>query len=115
VLGGSFNLPHAETQTVILPHVLAYNYGAAPEAVSRLERAMNAPDAAKAIFDLMKKLGAPTSLEEIGMKSDDLARAASLVIESPNYNPRLVTYDGVRALLDDAFIGRCRLPGRPEL
>ena len=24
-LGGSFNLPHAETHTVVLPHALAYN------------------------------------------------------------------------------------------
>ncbi|MFX5734493.1 iron-containing alcohol dehydrogenase, partial [Acinetobacter baumannii] len=30
-LGGSYNLPHAETHTVILPHALAYNAPAAPE------------------------------------------------------------------------------------
>ena len=115
VLGGSWNLPHAETHTVILPHVLAYNYAAAPEAMSRIERAMNAPNAASAIFDLMRKLGAPTSLEDIGMKRADLARAASLVMESPYYNPRPVTYDDVQALLDDAFIGRYRPPVRPKL
>jgi maleylacetate reductase len=116
VLGGSWNLPHAETHTVILPHALAYNYSAAPEAMSRVERAMNAKDdAASAIFDLMRKLGAPMSLEEIGMKRDDLSRAASLVMESPYYNPRPVTYSDVRALLDDAFIGRCRPQDRPKL
>ena len=115
VLGGSWNLPHAETHTVILPHVLAYNYAAAPEAMSRIERAMNAPNAASAIFDLMRKLGAPTSLEDIGMKRDDLARAASLVMESPYYNPRPVTYNDVQDLLDDAFIGRYRPPVRPKL
>jgi alcohol dehydrogenase class IV len=32
-LGGSYNLPHAETHTVVLPQVLAYNAGAAPEAM----------------------------------------------------------------------------------
>jgi alcohol dehydrogenase class IV len=66
---------------------------------------MNAPDAANTIFTLMQKLGAPTSLEEIGMKRADLPRAASLVMELPYYNPRPVTYDGVLALLDDAFVG----------
>jgi maleylacetate reductase len=116
VLGGTWNLPHAETHTVILPHVLAYNYDAAPEAMSRVERAMNAKDdAASAIFGLMQKLSAPMSLEEIGMKRDDLARVASLVMESPYYNPRPVTHDGVQALLDNAFIGRWRPTDRPRL
>ncbi len=31
-LGGSFNLPHAETHTIVLPHALAYNAAAAPQA-----------------------------------------------------------------------------------
>jgi len=29
VLGGTWNLPHAETHTVVLPHAVAYNYAAA--------------------------------------------------------------------------------------
>ena len=29
-LGGSFNLPHAEVHTVVLPHALAYNAAARP-------------------------------------------------------------------------------------
>jgi len=105
VLGGSWNLPHAETHTVTLPHAIAYNYEAAPEAMSRIECAMSAPNAAGAIFDLMQKLGAPLSLKELGMKREDLARAAALVMEQPYYNPRPVTSEGVLALLDDAFAG----------
>ena len=35
VLGGTWNLPHAETHTVILPHAIAFNYPAAPEAMAR--------------------------------------------------------------------------------
>jgi maleylacetate reductase len=108
VLGGTWNLPHAETHTVILPQVLAYNDAAAPEAMSRIKRAMNTKqDAASAIFGLMQTLDTPMSLEEIGMKRDDLPRAASLVMEAPYYNPRPVTYDDVRTLLDNAFVGRC--------
>ena len=106
VLGGTWNLPHAETHTIILPHALSYNAAAAPDAMKRLGRAMNAPNAANAIFSLMQQLDAPTSLEEIGMKRVDLPRAASLVMELPYYNPRPVTYDGLLALLDDAFAGR---------
>ncbi|WGS19866.1 MULTISPECIES: maleylacetate reductase [unclassified Bradyrhizobium] len=114
VLGGTWNLPHAETHTVILPHVLAYNAAAAPDAMKRLEHAMNAQNAASAVFALMQRLGAPMSLEEIGMKRADLPRAASLVMQLPYYNPRPVTYDGVLALLDDAFVGRCQYVGSAE-
>jgi alcohol dehydrogenase class IV len=106
VLGGTWNLPHAETHTVILPHAVAYNYAAAPEAMRRIERAMSTSNAASGIFDLMKQLSAPLSLKEIGMKQDDLDRAASLVMEAPYYNPRPTTHERVRGLLDDAFFGR---------
>ena len=106
VLGGTWNLPHAETHTVILPHAVAYNYAAAPEAMQRIERAMKTPNAASGIFDLMKQLGAPLSLKEIGMKQDDLDRAASLVMEAPYYNPRPVTRESILGLLNDAFFGR---------
>ena len=106
VLGGTWNLPHAETHTVILPHAVAHNYAAAPEAMQRIERAMQTPNAASGIFDLMKQLGAPLSLKEIGMKQDDLARAASLVMEAPYYNPRPATRESILGLLNDAFFGR---------
>ena len=106
VLGGTWNLPHAETHTVILSHAVAYNYAAAPEAMQRIERAMKTPNAASGIFDLMKQLGAPLSLKEIGMKQNDHARAASLVMEAPYYNPRPATRESILGLLNDAFFGR---------
>jgi len=106
VLGGTWNLPHAETHTVVLPHAVAHNYVAAQEAMRRIERAMKTPNAPTGIFDLMKQLSAPLSLREIGMKQEDLDRAASLVMEAPYYNPRPPTRESVRALLDDAFFGR---------
>ncbi len=106
VLGGTWNLPHAETHTVILPHAIAFNYLAAPEAMGRIERAMKTPNAAGGIFDLMKQLNAPLSLKEIGMQHDDLDRAASLVTEVPYYNPRSTTREGILRLLDGAFFGR---------
>ncbi len=105
VLGGSWNLPHADTHTVILPHVVAYNYAAAPGAMKRIERAMGSSNAATGIFDLMMHLNAPLSLRQIGMSHDDLDRAASLVMAQACYNPRPVTHEGVLRLLDDAFLG----------
>jgi maleylacetate reductase len=99
VLGGSWNLPHAEAHTIVLPHAVAYNYSAAPDAMKRIERAMG-------IFDLMRQLNAPVALKEIGMKHDDLDRAASLVMQGPYYNPRPTDRESIFRLLDDAFFGR---------
>jgi len=104
-LGGSFNLPHAETHTVVLPHAAAYNAPAAPEAMSRIARALGADSAAEGLYDLAMSLGAPTSLEALGMKAGDLDRVADLAVQNPYYNPRPISRDGIRALLDDAFHG----------
>ena len=71
-LGGSFNLPHAEVHTVVLPHALAYNAAAAPEAMARIARALGAgrPRARAACFDLARDHGAPIALRDIGMPAD---------------------------------------------
>jgi maleylacetate reductase len=106
VLGGSFNLPHAEVHTVILPHAAAYNRTAAPAAMRTIAAGLDADDAAQGLWDLAKRIGAPTSLQEIGMPAKGLERAARLATESPYYNPRPVEYAGVRQLLEDAYRGR---------
>jgi maleylacetate reductase len=106
VLGGAFGLPHAETHTVILPHAVAYNAAGAPVAIGRVARALGADHAAQALFDLAASNGAPTSLREIGMSYSDLDKAADAAVESPYWNPRPVERNAIRALLDDAYIGR---------
>jgi maleylacetate reductase len=105
-LGGSFNLPHSEVHTVILPHAAAYNRAAAPDAMAHVAAALSVPDAPLGIWELERSLGAPLTLKEIGMKEEDLDRAARLVTERPYYNPRPIEFGAIRALLDDAFHGR---------
>jgi len=106
VLGGSFNLPHAETHSIVLPHAVRYNHAAAPEAMARIETALGAEDAAAGIFDLEKKLGLPLRLADIGMKEADLERAARIASEAPYPNPRKVEYAPVLELLRNAYEGR---------
>jgi maleylacetate reductase len=105
-LGGSFNLPHAEVHTVILPHAAAYNAAAAPEAMLIAGRAMGANNVPGAIFDLAQRVQGPTALEAIGMREADLDYAAELATRNPYANPAPVTREGIRRLLDDAFFGR---------
>ncbi len=106
VVGGSFDLAHAPTHTVILPHAMAYNAPAAEAAMAGVCRALGAESAPQAVYDLIGAIGAPLALKDIGMPADGLDRAADLAVQNPYYNPRAVTRDGVRQLLNDAFHGR---------
>lgn len=108
-LGGSFNLPHAQTHTIVLPHALAYNAAHAPDAMQRIARAIGTNDAARGLYALALDNGAPVSLKAIGMQEADLDRAADLAAANPYRNPRPIERDGLRALLQDAFDGS--LPG----
>lgn len=107
VLGGAYDLPHAELHTVVLPHAVAFNAPALPEVMARVARALTAGEAATGVFDLARAIGAPTALRDIGMREEDLEEAVGLVLEAaPADNPRPVDEDGVRGLLRDAFLGR---------
>lgn len=50
--------------------------------------------------------GAKRKLSDIGMKEEDLDRAAELAVRNPHDNPKPVTKAGIRRLLGDAFFGR---------
>ena len=104
-LGGTFNLPHAEVHTVILPHATAYNRDAAPEAMRIAAGALGATDAAQGIHDLAQRIGGPTSLQQLGMAQDGLERAARLATENQYPNPRPVEYGPIRELLERAYRG----------
>jgi len=104
-LGGAFHLPHADVHTVILPHATSFNGSAAPGAMRVVADSLGASDAAQGLYVLAVRIGAPTSLKEIGMPADGLDRAARLATEQPYANPRPIEYAGVRRLLDDAYRG----------
>ena len=103
VLGGSFGLPHAPTHAAVLPHVAAFNAPAAPEAMARIARALGADDAAAGLAALGRSLGLPMSLRALGLRAQDIDRAATLVTSSAYANPRPATVDDVRALLQQAL------------
>jgi maleylacetate reductase len=105
VLGGSFNLPHAEVHAIILPQVVHYNQDAAPQVMQHIARALDVPHAARGVFDLVTRLGIPTALREVGMRAQDLDAATELALRSPYANPTPVTRDGIRRLLDAAYYG----------
>jgi alcohol dehydrogenase class IV len=105
-LGGSFNLPHAETHTIVLPHALAYNAGAAPEAMRRIARALEGKSAPQAVFDLARDNGAPVALRDLGMQEADLDRACEIALQNQYPNPRPLERAALRQLLQHAYEGQ---------
>ena len=106
VLGGSFDLPHAETHTVILPHAVSYNAASSPDAMARVARALGSADAATGLYDLARRLNAPLTLRELGMVESELDGAADMAVANPYPNPRPLDRAGIRELLQNAFHGR---------
>jgi maleylacetate reductase len=104
-LGGTFNLPHAATHAVVLPHALAYNAEAAPEAMRRIARALGTDDAPLGVYELARRHGAPTALRDLGMAEADIDVAAGIASADPYWNPRPIELDAIRALLRNAFEG----------
>jgi alcohol dehydrogenase class IV len=106
VLGGAFDLAHAQTHAVVLPYVMDLFASTAPDAASRVSHAVGGPDAASGLFALREELGVVGSLRELGMPEggiDDAAtRVAALV---PPSTPRPVDPAMLRALIGAAWAG----------
>ncbi|SDH73387.1 MULTISPECIES: maleylacetate reductase [Bradyrhizobium] len=105
VLGGTFNLPHAETHAIVLPHAMAYNSVAVPDVEKQIAEILGAHGAASALHDLAHRLGIPASLREIGMPEAGIDRAAELAIANPYWNPRPLERGDIRELIARAWAG----------
>src|SRR5262245_17381469 len=76
VLGGRFNLVHADAHSVILPHAIAFNAPALPDEMARLADALGAPgaDPAGALWDLAVARNVPSRLADLAGRDGSVAR-----------------------------------------
>jgi alcohol dehydrogenase class IV len=106
VLGGAFNLPHAQTHTIVLPYVVAFNAPALPEVMSQVASALEVPSAAAGLQALTAQLGTPRSLRELGLPARDLDEAVKLLLEKDfSDNVRPVAEADLAAIVRAAFEG----------
>jgi alcohol dehydrogenase class IV len=106
VLGGKYNLPHAQTHATVLPYVLAFNGPAAPDAERRIATAFGAAGALDGLVALKQELNAPHALADYGFDEESIPEAAAAILPSvPPSNPRQVTAEDLRALLRAAWSG----------
>lgn len=107
-LGGSFDLPHAETHAIMLPHSAAYNAQAATVELQPLADLFGGAIGG-GLHDFARSLGAPLALKDLGLQEVQLDQAADLAVRNPYWNPRTVEREAVRELLQQAWEGT-----RPE-
>ncbi|MGP6174090.1 maleylacetate reductase [Corynebacterium sp. A21] len=111
VLGGTFDLPHAETHAIVLPHVLAFNEPAVPELAERLNRALTGGDshpegAVGALAELYREVGAPRALLDVGFTAAGIPDAVRRTLAAvPASNPVTATEENLTQLLHNALSG----------
>ena len=106
-LGGSFNLPHAPTHTVVLPQAIAYNEVARPEITQRITRALGVDGvtAGQALFDLEQSLGLSTKLQDLNFHETDIQKATDIAMSNPYWNPRPFAHADIQGILHKACLG----------
>jgi maleylacetate reductase len=106
ILGGTFDLPHAEVHTAVLPYALAYNLDAAPSARTVMAEALGVEDPAAEIYRLEQQMGVAASLSDLGMPESGINTVVEMATAKPYANPRAVTPEGICTLVTAACFGQ---------
>ncbi len=105
VLGGMFDLPHAELHSVVLPYALREVAIQAPRALDPIERMLGVSDLSVTIGDLTRTLGLPRSLAALGMSEEQAELAVPAVVASTASDPTPLGLEEARRLLLGAGMG----------
>jgi maleylacetate reductase len=110
VLGGRYNLPHADVHAAMLPYTTAFlaRDPGTDEAVTRAARALGGAEPAGAIHDLARSMGAPTSLASTGFDLGQVSLVASDVAAAlaPASTTSRIDESAIRELLLAAYDGK---------
>ena len=100
-------MPHAETNTIVLPHTVAYNSPATVDAMARLADDLpeSNGDAVNGLNVLLEKLRTKRTLRDIGMPKDGTGKTADLAMMSLYANPRQLEKDKIMELIRRAWNG----------
>jgi alcohol dehydrogenase class IV len=106
LLGGRSGIAHGLANAVLLPHAIRFNLDAVPDELWRVGAALGDPDdPAGAVDRLQERLGLPASLSAVGVTPEDIDAVVRMSSASPavRANPRPVSEDDARAILEAAF------------
>jgi maleylacetate reductase len=105
-LGGSFDTPHAETHSIMLPHTIGFNAATVPDLLAPVAKIFGTEGGpGESLYDFAASLGAPTSLRDLGLSEGDLDKAAVITVQNPYWNPRTFDQSSIRSMLQNAWEG----------
>jgi alcohol dehydrogenase class IV len=115
-LGGYLDIPHGESNSILLNRVIDFNFGAAPDRYAALGEALGLPmrelnvserqtALMNAVARLRKTLEIDRSLGRTGVARHDIARLAADAIEDPCVatNPRRPSQKEIEEIYEQAF------------
>lgn len=115
-LGALFHVPHGTATAVMLPHVMKFNYAAAPEKYIKMAEAFGVEVSGKDIYDkaycaveaitkLVSLCGMPTTLREVGAKEEKLDQVAkdALLSVQLKFNCRKANEAQIREIVGEAY------------
>ena len=107
-LGAGFGVPHGHTSCVMLPAVMQWNAETLSERYQALASAIGKPDtpAWQSVRALIRDLGMPCTLRDVGIERNDLETLASRALDYQPVvlNPRpIATPSDVMEILDLAY------------
>lgn len=105
VLGGRYDLPHAETHAALLPHSARLAAEVFPDEMAPVAPALGAADPGAGVAALAAAVGAPASLAELGMPADDVGYAADEVATALERAGIPLSRARIGALLQEALGG----------
>ncbi|KAF2148484.1 Dehydroquinate synthase-like protein [Myriangium duriaei CBS 260.36] len=104
-LGGSFNLPHAETHAIVLPHALAYTAPMIPEIMKKLGSVFPEGAAIDGLNALQRRLRVKKALKDYGLREEDIDTAVTITLSKPYWNPRKVQKDALKEVIRRCWAG----------
>lgn len=106
VLGGMYNLPHSDLHAVLLPHTVAFMEPRKPDAMSQVAAALNSNRASAAIYGFLGRVGAPTSLRQLGVSPEQIETALPQLAAHPAIQAVPALTASLRRLLGRALNGQ---------
>lgn len=103
VLGGAFDLPHAELHALLLAPVMRFNLPHAQRAFDRLARVLGDDDPAAVIEAMACRHDGPVTLRDLGVPRDGLDAVVDRVVATPYPNPRPLERSELLELLETAW------------
>jgi alcohol dehydrogenase len=115
-LGGFLDLPHGKCNALLLPHIIEFNYNAAPEKYEMIGQLLGVTKSSsvfrekrKALLDytfrLLEEAGITNTLQDEGVKKEDISTLAGKAIKDPcnATNPRKPTENDLEVLFKEAM------------